>query len=752
LEYKKKAIRKHNLIQPLLDMIMIVATEDDDEDDDEDPDNSTPPGTVLSLLATLTTHFSPELIFNIIAPKVMSFSSHAEHGYRKAALMVVGCAIEGCSDYLQPRMPDFLPLIVRGLQDAHPSVRKAACLALSYIAEELQSDITQYHTSLIPPLFQLTQDNNKLVLKYVWNALDAIIEGMESEPVQGYLPTLMEQIGAVLSSPASSIVKGLALGTLGSAARTSGAAFVPYFPSVIERLAQFMALKPSSADENENFDLLNERAAATDAAGAIADAVGKDVFRPYAAELLRLSLEGLTIPGGKLRDSAFCFYGIMTRVFGAEVGESLPSIMPEIFKSLRQSETEEALDDEDDFTDDDEARFEAYSAVAQEKEIVVDVIAEIFENLGSQFVPYVNEVYKELIKATTHFSEGLRRSAISCLLQFVINYYNLGGNGEYIPGLPLQKPVDANTAAIIKETMGHVLQILQEEEERLVVVHICNEILNALDTVGPALLENHMPEICPILLKLFQREHLCQLQQDEDDEDLDGEDPQEVAEQDSLVISGACDLFGRISKALGNSFLPYIPQFYPEIRKYADENKPSSERATAIATFGELADFTKGSITEFTDDLLQIFQRALTDSDPEVRSNAAYGMGTLCANTTKDITAQYPAILQLLSPLFNNQPVANITDNACGAVCRMIMTRPDAIPLDDVLPVILQTLPLKADYNENVPVYTCLVKLIQSGHPAIQPHLQKIQGLFDLMLKQHSDQLSPEVINLIGQL
>lgn len=55
----------------------------------------------------------------------------------------------------------------------------------------------------------------------------------------------------------------------------------------------------------------------------------------------------------------------------------------------------------------------------------------------------------------------------------------------------------------------------------------------------------------------------------------------------------------------------------------------------------------------------------------------------------------------------------NTTDNAAGAVARLIIARPEAVPLDQVLPVFLNSLPLKADYAENEPVFNCLFQLFR---------------------------------------
>jgi hypothetical protein len=57
-----------------------------------------------------------------------------------------------------------------------------------------------------------------------------------------------------------------------------------------------------------------------------------------------------------------------------------------------------------------------------------------------------------------------------------------------------------------------------------------------------------------------------------------------------------------------------------------------------------------------------------------------------------------------------------LVDNVCAAVCRMILARMDLVPLKQVLPVLLQNLPLKQDMEENETVYSCIYHLLQSGN------------------------------------
>lgn len=100
----------------------------------------------------------------------------------------------------------------------------------------------------------------------------------------------------------------------------------------------------------------------------------------------------------------------------------------------------------------------------------------------------------------------------------------------------------------------------------------------------------------------------------------------------------------------------------------------------------------KSAVTPFTQPLLEIFYQALSDSDAEVLSNAAFAVGLLVEYSEVDLSPQFLPLLAALRPLFDVAPDAptaklNAKDNATGAVARFIVRNTAAIPLDQVLPV-----------------------------------------------------------------
>ena len=196
---------------------------------------------------------------------------------------------------------------------------------------------------------------------------------------------------------------------------------------------------------------------------------------------------------------------------------------------------------------------------------------------------------------------------------------------------------------------------------------------------------------------------------DEDDhEELEEE---ESSEYDWLVIDTALDVIIGMAKALGEQFGEVFKIFQKPITKFASSST-SYERSTAVGVIAECTRHMGAGVSQYTAPLLKLLTHKLTDEDPETKSNAAYAIGLLIYHSTDSATylPSYNAILSKLEPLLQTRR-ARTLDNACGCVCRMIMAHPDKVPIADILPVLIDLLPLKEDYEENEPIFTCIAGL-----------------------------------------
>jgi hypothetical protein len=160
-------------------------------------------------------------------------------------------------------------------------------------------------------------------------ALDALLEILQ-DVIDQYLQLIMEQLVGLLDT-APIRVKTVVTGAIGSAAHASKGKFLPYFQPTMSKLEHFLVL----TGEGEETEL---RGLAMDAVGTFAEAVGVDVFRPYFADMMKQAFQGVEMGSARLRECSFLFFGVMARVFGEEFAPYLPSVMPLLLQSCKQSE------------------------------------------------------------------------------------------------------------------------------------------------------------------------------------------------------------------------------------------------------------------------------------------------------------------------------------------------------------------------------------------------------------------------------
>lgn len=196
---------------------------------------------------------------------------------------------------------------------------------------------------------------------------------------------------------------------------------------------------------------------------------------------------------------------------------------------------------------------------------------------------------------------------------------------------------------------------------------------------------------------------------DEDDhEELEEE---ESSEYDWLVIDTALDVIIGLSIAMGGQFTELWKVFQKPIMKFAS-SQTNFERSTAIGVIAECTAHMEDAVTPYTETLLKLLLHRLSDEDPETKSNAAYAAGLLIFHSRNSAAylPSYNNILTKLEPLLHTEH-ARTLDNACGCVSRMIMAHPDKVPIGDIMPVIVEQLPLKEDYEENKPIFDCITGL-----------------------------------------
>ena len=85
----------------------------------------------------------------------------------------------------------------------------------------------------------------------------------------------------------------------------------------------------------------------------------------------------------------------------------------------------------------------------------------------------------------------------------------------------------------------------------------------------------------------------------------------------------------------------------------------------------------------------------------------------------------------------------------------MIMAHPDKVPINDIMEIIVEKLPLKEDYEENKPIFECITGLYQHENAAIIGLTQQLIPVFASVLGEPAEQLDDEtrakVVNTVSR-
>lgn len=143
--------------------------------------------------------------------------------------------------------------------------------------------------------------------------------------------------------------------------------------------------------------------------------------------------------------------------------------------------------------------------------------------------------------------------------------------------------------------------------------------------------------------------------------------------------------------------------------------------------------------------LFQIISHSLTDAEADVRSNAAFASGVLVEQSEADLSSHFPALLQALQPFFSvpdhsAPPLYHARDNAAGALARLITKNAAALPIEQVVSVIVSVLPLRFDTLENRPVYQAIFALFRNQPQVVMPHIEALLKAFAFVLLDPSNE------------
>ncbi|XP_033729226.1 importin-4-like [Pecten maximus] len=747
VKLKKKAFLKQKLVDPVLNVVfpvMCAGTEDDEEDDDDEVvdevEAQKPSVYGPQVIDTMALHLPPDKfipnMMKIVEPAVLSETA----SHRRAAYLALAVVAEGCADYITNKhLQAVLQCVVKGLNDPEPQVRNSALFALGQFSEHLQPDISKFASELLPLLFEYLgratkeADKNPKGLTKSYYALEMFCENLGKD-ILPYLATLMEHLINVLQTSPTNRPKELAISALGATVNAAKEGMKPYFPVIIEQFKSYLM-----AGEDEEMRKLQIQT--LDTLGVLARGVGLETFLPLTKECAQLGLNLLhTVDDPDLRRCVYGLFASLSSIMKGDIGPYLENLITHMLGSLKSTEgvkahvktaeeqvslfNEEDFGEEEDISqeddeEDDEQHIEGISvenAFVDEKEDTCCALGELAANSGSIFFPYLEKSFKEVLDMMDYPAQGVKRSASAALGQMCICVHKANTDSP----TPETQTV---LTAMLNTVVVKYLELIKTDADREIVMTVIDTLSEMLDKIGQPVLQvqGAADAILSRMKEVFTHKLACQ----DEDEDEDGDD--EEAEFDGMLIESAGDVLPLMAKLLGGQvFMPFFSSFLTDLLKRLKQTSSVSEKSFAVGTLAEIVQACGAAILPFTDTLYPLFMKMVRDEDDEVSSNSVFAVGVLIATSGEKLISQYPEVLKCLFDILSKGNNPRLLDNICAATCRMIMTYKAGVPMSQVVPVIMQCLPLKEDFEENETVYKCLAELYSSGDGEILKQTPKL--------------------------
>ena len=349
--------------------------------------------------------------------------------------------------------------------------------------------------------------------------------------------------------------------------------------------------------------------------------------------------------------------------------------------------------------------------------------------------------------ALTSYHESIRAEAVICLEQ--LTQVVIAQHGPHDPitkGVCVQ--LHPTVQELLKVALSTFINIMDGDPEKEPVARACESVAEVLQHVGIVALtiitddkKRIIEPLMATITKLINEKAKCQTEDNYEQHEGDEDD-----DHDHIVMDSVCDLIGTLSKCMGTEFIPYFDAFLKPLLKFTKPNRLFSDRSMVIGCFAEVLGELGAASLKYADLILPVVQNGLRDEMEPVKRNSAFCVGVLIEATGSSLSNAVLPILQAIHPMCirpAHQQGSDVggadIDNAIAAVARIINAMPNNVPIAQILPVLLSSLPLRADLEEGPVVYGMICKLITMNNPLVlNTLLPQILTLFAEVLSASS--------------
>uniref|UniRef100_A0A8C7GJ52 Karyopherin (importin) beta 3 n=1 Tax=Oncorhynchus kisutch TaxID=8019 RepID=A0A8C7GJ52_ONCKI len=687
---------------------------------------------------------------------VTSIQTEASPNIRKK---VADIAAELCRNLLDDdgnnQWPELLKFLFDSVNSDNVGLREAVISALLQTMEDQTNPRVQAHAAAA--LINFTEDCPKsLLIPY----LDSLVQHLHVIMVAKLQELIQKGTKLVLEQVVTSIA---------SVADTAEEKFVPYYDLFMPSLKHIV----ENAVQKE---LRLLRGKTIECISLIGLAVGKDKFMPDASAVMQLLLKTQTDFNDLEDDDPQISYMIsawarMCKILGKEFQQYLPVVMGPLMKTASIKPEVALLDTQDmeNMSEDDgwefvnlgdQQSFGIKTAGLEEKATACQMLVCYAKELKEGFVEYTEQVVKLMVP----------------LLKF---YFHddilLMGALTTSESMPLLLECARVRGPDYLTQMWHfmcdaLIKAIGTEPDSDVLSEIMHSFAKCIELMGEGCLNNeHFEELGGILKgKLeehFKNQELRQAKrQDEDYDEGMEETLQDEDENDVYILTKVSDILHSVFSSYKEQVLPWFEQLLQLIVQLVCPSRPWADRQWGLCIFDDVVEHCSPSSFKYAELFLRAMALSLSDTSPEVRQAAAYGVGVMAQyggeNYRPFCTEALPTLLGVIqSPDSKVKENVNATENCISAVGKVMRFRPECANVNEILPHWLSWLPLNEDKEEAVHTFDFLCDLIESNNPIVLgPDNANLPKIFQIIAEgvanesvKSEDACSKRLANVIRQ-
>ncbi|KAJ2366878.1 importin subunit beta-3 [Coemansia sp. RSA 2607] len=621
-------------------------------------------------------------------------------------------------------------LVTDKFNDPNPRVRYAACNCIGQMSTDFAPAMQEkYASETVPRLLAAMGDSHARVQAHAAAAMVNFAEEASKTTLEPYLDALLERLLAMLRSDRR-FVQEQAITTIATVAENAQSRFTAYYGAIMPMLLNVL-------EQVTDADYRMLRGKAMECATFVALAVGREVFEPDSARLVKLltaAQQAVTDADDPQASYLQQAWARLCRLLGRDFEPLLPVVMPPLLTAAAQqpdfavlaadedAEAQYAAEDGWEFTQLGGQQVGIRTSALEDKLEAVELLASYAGDLGSGFVSYAAQTLEIMVPLFRfYYHEGVRQAAATA-----------------VP-VVLASLRDSGDAATLRTAWVAVcdkyISVMDGEDDDAFATQLFAGFAEAVGVAGASCMsETQLVAFTDACVQLMTR-YLQRMQERaaaRAAQELDEDDEEQLLE-DELIEGQAVDEVAKalhaVLRAHGAAYVPVFERLLPLARQYLQQEHDPAARQWAICVFDDLVEFTGPASAPHAAEFLAAISAALRQTEaPDLRQAAAYGVGVM-ATKGGDAYADFvlstalPTMLDMLARS-DARDTENIfaTENIVATLAKILRAYGGRMPGDmhgRVLQTWFAALPVSNDEEEVPGVYEFLLQVMSERPEAL---------------------------------